>query len=706
MFTNETILDLLKQDTEKGSAMLVAQYSSLLSSICADKLQNEEDIKECVNDTFADFLLNYKSYDSSKGSLKNYLCTIAKHKSIDKYRQNLHQAELNKELIEKYKEEQHFTSECPDEMVQLENAMEKLPLLEQQILQMHYYDDKSYKEISDELGMNYEKVRKRGLRGKKKLLYILLIGLLILSITACTTIVMKKHGLLPTWFPFYDMIPDISPENDDEQNEEEAETTDEFTTSQIDQLDSDLEELGETETDETSAELPTTNETTKEETEQEGKKYQVSSNKGLIWSDSPVYEMGSDTQAYTKDDVTYELQSAFYQDGEWELSFLISCSDEERTRTKNFYSTATSEEIIAELERLNQKINWIEEEKIFLNDAYLQSENGQKIPLIYADYGKATDFPSNTAYICTYTCKWSLENMKKNMFTIMLVFPDGNKFEITMKKLDVKDYVEPSDNSEENVTESELIHSDIITLTPGIAEFKNGMAVITLNQENIQEYQIADLITQGYYGLINREAAKIYLTAEDGTQRERMRVTKQTSETENGKRNTFEIYFRDIEPGKYSLEFSNICLQKDMTTESVTLPLPTGEEDYLECNLMASFADGTGIYITGVERYEEIEKIYIIDSGVVTCQEQFYWCYNLDYECISIENEPELCLALSKGISSNGIEISNSIVSKNQNLVYRYEVASDEMPEYLTLQFYSPFYILDQKFAFDFVITE
>ncbi|WP_410495322.1 sigma-70 family RNA polymerase sigma factor [Cellulosilyticum sp. ST5] len=77
---------------------VVAQYSPLLFCVVQSILKergSSEDIEECVADVFI-YLWQYPDYfDSKRGTLKNYLCLIAKSKALDQYRklskvQNVH----------------------------------------------------------------------------------------------------------------------------------------------------------------------------------------------------------------------------------------------------------------------------------------------------------------------------------------------------------------------------------------------------------------------------------------------------------------------------------------------------------------------------------------------------------------------------------------------------------------------------------------
>lgn len=67
----------------------ICQYSPLLFCVVQSILKEKgshEDIEECVADVFIYLWQHPNYFDSKRGTLKNYLCLIAKSKALDKYR--------------------------------------------------------------------------------------------------------------------------------------------------------------------------------------------------------------------------------------------------------------------------------------------------------------------------------------------------------------------------------------------------------------------------------------------------------------------------------------------------------------------------------------------------------------------------------------------------------------------------------------------
>ena len=56
MYTEQELLKIWRDNPEKGTVLLMEQYEKLIWNVCGRRLENPEDIKECVNETFAVFL--------------------------------------------------------------------------------------------------------------------------------------------------------------------------------------------------------------------------------------------------------------------------------------------------------------------------------------------------------------------------------------------------------------------------------------------------------------------------------------------------------------------------------------------------------------------------------------------------------------------------------------------------------------------------
>ncbi|MCI8513566.1 MAG: sigma-70 family RNA polymerase sigma factor [Lachnospiraceae bacterium] len=190
-YTEEELIALLENDREKGTVALWEAYSGLVWRICARRLSDPEDVKECVNDSFAAFVLNPQKFDPKKGTLKQYLCAIADHQALDLCRKNERRERAEEKLREQMAQEKNTPKEIWAEG-DLEEILSRLEPLDGAILRMKYYGGLSFKEIAAQMKLPYETVKKRGQRSIKKLLKILLLGLLLAVLAGCAAMLFHR----------------------------------------------------------------------------------------------------------------------------------------------------------------------------------------------------------------------------------------------------------------------------------------------------------------------------------------------------------------------------------------------------------------------------------------------------------------------------------------------------------------------------------
>ena len=191
--TDGEITELLRQDPERGMEQIVEEYSGLLWSVAAGLLQEPEDIKDCVNGTFAEFFYHQERYDPDKGSLKAYLAVITKRLAYKQYQAYQQSGTGEVDPLDESEDAFHRQEE-------LEAALHTLEPMDEQILRMKYYDGMTAREIAASLGLPYETVKKRHQRSLKKLKKVLITGLLILllgALAACGYLVLRYFGVVP-----------------------------------------------------------------------------------------------------------------------------------------------------------------------------------------------------------------------------------------------------------------------------------------------------------------------------------------------------------------------------------------------------------------------------------------------------------------------------------------------------------------------------
>ena len=84
--TDDRILALMLSDDEEGLTAAMSRYSGLVRSVAAGMLSSQEDVEEVTSDTFYKVWNTRTEIDTEKGSLKNYICMVARSCTINKLR--------------------------------------------------------------------------------------------------------------------------------------------------------------------------------------------------------------------------------------------------------------------------------------------------------------------------------------------------------------------------------------------------------------------------------------------------------------------------------------------------------------------------------------------------------------------------------------------------------------------------------------------
>lgn len=178
----QQILDLLRSDRERGTALLLEAYTPLLWAVCQRRLSDPEDIKECINDVFTEFCMNPERYDPEQLSLKNYLAMIADRRAISCYRSN-QRRDLAESASGMSQEQLDERSQLHS---QLEEALSQLQSEDAQIIRLKYYGGMTYGEIAQSMGITEDAAKKRGHRSLRKIAKWFLIGtILALLLAGC-----------------------------------------------------------------------------------------------------------------------------------------------------------------------------------------------------------------------------------------------------------------------------------------------------------------------------------------------------------------------------------------------------------------------------------------------------------------------------------------------------------------------------------------
>ena len=164
----QKLLELLKQKPNKALEQIMKKYMGICYSIIKNRLADfsQQEIEECVSDVFVDIFDGREHISLEKGSLKTYICVIARRKAAQKY----------KKLIQK--QSLPLTEEFPitkNEYELIENRSVLLQCIKElgepdsHIFIMKYYLGYSTKMIAEKFDLKQNTVDKKVQRGLEKL---------------------------------------------------------------------------------------------------------------------------------------------------------------------------------------------------------------------------------------------------------------------------------------------------------------------------------------------------------------------------------------------------------------------------------------------------------------------------------------------------------------------------------------------------------
>ncbi len=174
---DDKLLNLLYKNPDKGIKVLTEQYAGLVYSVVKGKLCDFsfEEIEECMADTFSEFYLGIDNYKSDCGSIKSWLCVIARNNTIDILRKKQKQPIIisidDENDIVKIEDDVSVEAEVENSYLinAVINEINKLGEPDSQIVIRKYYLNESSKEIAKALDMTVSNVDTRAHRAILKL---------------------------------------------------------------------------------------------------------------------------------------------------------------------------------------------------------------------------------------------------------------------------------------------------------------------------------------------------------------------------------------------------------------------------------------------------------------------------------------------------------------------------------------------------------
>lgn len=157
---------------------LFNRYGHLVFGVCLKYLRNEDEAKDACMQIFEKLITELRKSEISQ--FKAWLHTVTRNHCLIHIRKNI-SIETNREIYLKnfseefvnFWSEMNHIQEAETEMKKLHEALDKLEEEQRLCLDLIYFQDKSYKEISEITGFDQNKVKSYIQNGKRNLKLIL-----------------------------------------------------------------------------------------------------------------------------------------------------------------------------------------------------------------------------------------------------------------------------------------------------------------------------------------------------------------------------------------------------------------------------------------------------------------------------------------------------------------------------------------------------
>ncbi|QOR74378.1 sigma-70 family RNA polymerase sigma factor [Cruoricaptor ignavus] len=171
---DRALLDLIeaaKNKDRKAQTKLINQYWLPVFSFVLNKVQDETVADEITVAVFSKVLNKLELYDLNF-HFKTWILTIAQNSVIDFWRKQ--KRSQNEESFSDLNSIKNDFARSPEELLisdeeqeRILRAIESLDANYQEIIRLRFYEEKSIKEIAEELGISISNTKVRIMRGKK-----------------------------------------------------------------------------------------------------------------------------------------------------------------------------------------------------------------------------------------------------------------------------------------------------------------------------------------------------------------------------------------------------------------------------------------------------------------------------------------------------------------------------------------------------------
>jgi len=169
------LINRLVEGDSQALSILYDRYASYMMGIAMQILKNRRESEDLIHDVFIEAWQKVKSYNTDKGSVKNWLLLRTRSRAIDKLRKlgkyDIH-GDINESELNQSQEKNTSTDHDPFRQTEHNRArlaIENLSSNHALIINASYFEGLSYREISSKYEIPEGTVKSRALAALKSL---------------------------------------------------------------------------------------------------------------------------------------------------------------------------------------------------------------------------------------------------------------------------------------------------------------------------------------------------------------------------------------------------------------------------------------------------------------------------------------------------------------------------------------------------------
>lgn len=170
---DDKLIKLIKKNPSKGLSAAIDQYGPLVKTIVTRIIgyENQQDVEECISDIFVELWKSCNNFNPEKGTIKNYITSIARFKAINVLNRKIIKHESIPLEEDEFELDLDLTNEVSKTINKniIEKTLDNLSQPDKDIFIRRYYLFESVKEIALSLNLTPKTVENKLYRGKNKL---------------------------------------------------------------------------------------------------------------------------------------------------------------------------------------------------------------------------------------------------------------------------------------------------------------------------------------------------------------------------------------------------------------------------------------------------------------------------------------------------------------------------------------------------------